>query len=171
MNAVGALGYPPEIAALAEILYPGRAGPRPRMPEVLPHIQLDQWPAPEFLHELLEWSVSLPDVTVQQSRMASPDSTALALADECAAGPPEAFIDLAEFCHLHAAPPGGVHLTLPSSIGETAVRLGWAESHPAAKSGSVTPCLIAVYAPRDRRELEAAMALIAASWRFARGRP
>ena len=169
MNAAGALGYPPGIAALAETLHPARRGPRPRMPEVLPHVQLDQWPPLAVLQELLEWSAFLPDVTVRQSRMALPDSTALALADDCAAGPAEAFIDFAEFCHLHAAPPGGIHLTLPSSIAGIAIPLGWAEPHPAAQTGSVTPCLVAVYAPRDRHELAAAMALIEASWKFARG--
>ena len=38
--------------------------------------------------------------------MASPEQCPLYLADEFAGGPPEAFIDGHEFCHLHPLPEG-----------------------------------------------------------------
>ncbi len=62
------------LAALQVALSPRRTGPRPQMPDVLPHIQLDQWPPVVQVAELLARAVKLRDVVVRQSRMASPDT-------------------------------------------------------------------------------------------------
>jgi phospholipase/carboxylesterase len=167
-RAVGA--FESNLAALQEALSPPRQGPRPAMPEILPHIQVNQWPPAAQVAELIARAAHLQNVVVRQSRMASPDTAALALEDEYAVGPVEAFIDLPEFCHLHAPPEGGVHLTLPPAVMGAAIELGWGETHPAAQTGAVSPSLVAVYAPRDERELAAVMALVETSWRFARGR-
>src|SRR5690349_6904899 len=150
------------------ILPMARRGPRPRTHDTLPHLQLDQFPGPEITGELLDRARRIPIVNVKQSRMAAPDSLALYLPDERAGGPPEAFIDGHEFCHLHAAPEGGIHLTLPRLLREEVVRLGWGERHPIANAGILTT-LVTVYAPRDPRELEIALALVRHSCQFARG--
>jgi hypothetical protein len=150
-------------------LSPAREGPRPRMPEVLPHVQLDQWPPPLCVTGLVSRAATLGDVIVRQSRMASVETAALAIADKNALGPDEAFIDRPEFCHLHAPPPGGIHLTLPPGVIELLVSLGWGERHPVARTGAISPSLVALYAPRDERETAAAFALVQLSWRFARG--
>jgi len=100
--------------------------------------------------------------------MASPGSTALYLADDFAFGPPEAFIDGHEFCHLHPLPGGSIHLTLPAILRGEVVRLGWGEPHPIAEVG-ILPSLVTIYAPRDGPELKAVLGLIAQSCQFAQG--
>jgi len=153
---------------LAVLPHP-RFGARPRMHRALPHFQLDQLPPAETLQELVERSLQIPYVRSKQSRMASPHDHALFLADEFAAGPPEAFIDDHEFCHLHPLPEGSIHLTLPKTLREEVVRLGWGERHPVAEAGILTT-LVTVYAPRDREEMSTVLGLIAQSCQFARGK-
>jgi len=151
---------------------PPRMGPRPLTRPALPHRQLEQWPPEEIVQELVGRSLSLPYVRSKQSRMASPQSLALSLLDEFAAGPPDAFIDSHEFCHLH--PEGSLHLTLPDEIRRCAVDMGWAEQHPAARLGVMPQALVMVYAPRNRKELAIVLELIHSSYEFARfgaGRP
>jgi hypothetical protein len=101
--------------------------------------------------------------------MASPDSRALYLADEIASGPPEAFIDENEFCHLHPLPVGSIHLTLPRILRDEVVRLGWGEPHPIADAGLLTT-LVTIYAPRDRQEIDTVLGLVVQSWLFAQGK-
>jgi hypothetical protein len=149
-------------------LPPSRLGPRPRTPRAIPHLQPDQLPTEETMEELLKGSLEIPHVRAKESRMASPRSTALYLADEFAGGPPEAFIDNHEFCHLHALPEGSIHLTLPAVLREEVVRLGWGERHPIAEVG-ILPTLVTMYAPRDRQEVAAVLNLIAQSCQFAQG--
>lgn len=151
------------------VLPPSRLGPRPHTPRALPHLQLDQLPPTGAMEELLNRSLEIPHVRSKQSRMASPRSSALYLADEFAGGPPEAFIDDHEFCHLHPLPEGSIHLTLPFILLEEVVRLGWGERHPIAKAGILTT-LVTVYAPRDCQELTAVLGLIAQSCQFAQGK-
>ena len=146
-----------------------RRGPRPRTPLAPPHIQLDQWPPPEIANALLERSLGLAEVRSKQSRMASPQSRALSLPDRYAGGPPEAFIDEHEFCHVHPLPEASIHLTLPNPLRDRVIQLGWAEQHPVARAGIMPETLVMVYAPRDHRELDTAMYLIWSSYQFARG--
>ncbi len=121
------------------------------------------------MEELVERCLKIPDVRSRQSRMASPDGHALYLADACACGPPEAFIDDHEFCHIHPLPECSIHLTLPKILQDEVVRLGWGERHPIAEMGILTT-LVAVYAPRDCEELGAVFGLIVQSSQFARGK-
>ena len=100
--------------------------------------------------------------------MASPQSLALSLPDEFAAGPPDSFIDNHEFCHLHPLPEGSIHLTLPYEIRRPAVAMGWAEQHPAARMGAMPQALVMVYAPRNFKELAIVLELIWSSYEFAR---
>ena len=151
------------------VLPASRRGPRPRTRHYLPHLQLDQLPPAGTMEELLHRSLEIPHVRSRQSRMASPRSTALYLADEFAAGPPEAFIDHHEFCHLHPLPEGSIHLTLPLILREEVVRLGWGERHPIAGFGILT-ALVTIYAPRDCQELTTVLDLIAQSCEFAQGK-
>jgi hypothetical protein len=101
--------------------------------------------------------------------MASPKSRALCLPDECAAGPPDAFIDDHEFCHLHPLPEGSIHLTLPKDLREWVVQLGWAEQHPVSRAGVMPETLVMVYAPRNTKELGIVLMLIWSSYQFAKG--
>lgn len=152
--------------AKVAVLPPQRSGSRPRMSRALPHLQLEQLPPAEVVHELLRLSVLMPGVHTTQSRMASPDTTALFLADELAFGPPQAFIDRREFCHLQ--PVGLIHLTIPIILGEELIRLAWAEWHPLAQADIVTN-LITVYAPRNADELAAVLGVVDLSRQFAAG--
>ena len=151
------------------ILPHSRLGARPRMHRALPHLQLDQLPHDEAMEELIERSLEIPGVRSKQSRMASPSSRALYLADELALGPPEAFIDENEFCHLHPPPECGIHLTLPKLLRVEVVRLGWGERHPIAEVGLLTT-LVTVYAPRNRPEMGTVLGLIGHSCHFAKGK-
>jgi phospholipase/carboxylesterase len=150
-------------------LPPARPGKRPRTPRGLPHIQLDQFPPAEIAQKLVEQSLRLADLRSQQSRMASPLSHALSLPDRCAGGPPAAFIDEHEFCHLHPAPDCSIHLTLPNPLRDRIVQLGWAEPHRVVRCGVMPATLVLVYAPRDYSELAVVLHLIRASYEFARG--
>jgi hypothetical protein len=100
--------------------------------------------------------------------MASPQSHALSLPDRYASGPPDAFIDAHEFCHLHPLPAGSIHLTLPYGIRRSAIEMNWAEPHPAVCMGVMPPALVMVYAPRNSKELDTVLKLIASSYQFAR---
>ena len=150
------------------VLPPTRLGTRPKTKRALPHLQLDQLPATGTIDELVGRSLEMDHVRSRQSRMASPESVALYLADEFARGPREAFIDGNEFCHIHPPPESGIHLTLPRILGDEVVRLGWGERHPIAEAG-ILPALVTVYAPRDRDEVEIVLGVIAQSCQFARG--
>ena len=124
-----------------------------------------QWP----VEELIERSLALPYVRSKQSRMAAPKSRALCLPDDFATGPPDAFIDSHEFCHLHPLPESSIHLTLPQDLRELAVQLGWAEPHLVSRLGSMPPTLVLVYAPRNMEELSTVFRLVRYSYEFARG--
>jgi phospholipase/carboxylesterase len=121
------------------------------------------------MQELINRSLALPDVKVKQSRMALPDVRALCLPDELAFGPPSAFIDGHEFCHLHPAPAGAIHLTLPPVLLEEVVDLGWAEPHQASRIGAMPHSLLLVYAPRNASELRIILGLVRCCYRFALG--
>ena len=148
-----------------------RRQPRPRTQRFLPHKQLDQWPNPAVFKQLEAACMALPDVRGQQSRMAGDDTRALWLPDSVVFGPPAAFIDDHEFCHLHALPEGNLHLTLPSGVREHVVQMAWGEAHPSAAAGLLGSTLIMVYAPRNEAELAAVLAIVQASYQFARGTP
>jgi len=150
------------------VLPHSRLGARPRMHWPLPHVQLDQLPPAWAVEDLIKLCLVIPHVRTKQSRMASATSHALYLADAHAAGPPEAFIDGHEFCHIHPLPEASIHLTLPKFLRDEAVRLGWGERHPIAEGGILTT-LVTVYAPRDRQELNTVFGLILHSCRFALG--
>jgi hypothetical protein len=148
---------------------PQRAGPRPQSTAGLPFRQLDQFPPAEMMPRLLALCLQLPAVRSRESRLAAADSRALWLDDSASAGPPEAFIDGREFCHLHAPPDGSIHLTLPPGDVDGVVARGWAERHPIHSLG-LHKTLVLVYAPRDAVELHTVSSLVAHSWRFAGGR-
>jgi hypothetical protein len=159
-----------QLQTLADRMFvpPPRIGPRPLTRRALPHMQLEQWPPKEIVEELVHRSLRLPYVQAKESRMASPQSLALALPDEFAAGPPDSFIDNHEFCHLHPLPEGSIHLTLPYEIRLPAIAMGWAEQHPAARMGAMPRALVMVYAPRNFKELAIVLELIWSSYEFAR---
>jgi Family of unknown function (DUF5519) len=101
--------------------------------------------------------------------MADSDTRALWVPDEVASGPPEAFIDDHEFCHIHALPEGSLHLTLPLPLRERLVGLGWGEMHPGAEAGFFSETLVMVYAPRTEEEAAAVLYFVTASYDFALG--
>lgn len=100
--------------------------------------------------------------------MASPGARALYLSDDAATGPPEAFIDQHEFCHLHPPPDGTIHLILPEPVRQEAIAQGWAECHLLSRIGAI-PRLVLVYGPRDVEELQVILSLVAHSRNFAAG--
>jgi phospholipase/carboxylesterase len=152
-------------------LLPRRNGPRPRTPLSVPHLQMNQWPPADMLGALAELGLRLEHVRPKESRMATRGTCALWLPDLYADGPRQAFIDHNEFCHLHPVPEGSVHLTLPNMLRDYVIELGWAEQHPAVRSGAMPESLVTVYAPRNCQDLGIVAQLIRFSWQFARGLP
>ncbi|MBL8227803.1 MAG: hypothetical protein JNL98_04980 [Bryobacterales bacterium] len=146
-----------------------RQGPRPRIAREFPHTQLDQWGDPLIAEQLRLRIATIPNVSLRVSRIASPSVQALWMHDEFAGGPPVAFADDHEFCYLHPCPPGSLHMTLPPSIHDAGVQLGWFERHPGIVSGALPETFVMVYAPRDASELEVAFQLVLQSAHFARG--
>jgi hypothetical protein len=145
-----------------------RRGPRPATNRSIPHRQLDQWPPLSIYREFSERCLNLPYVGVREGRMATPGTLALYIADEAAQGPPEAFIDNHEFCHIHALPSGSLHMTLPDGNRERAILHGWAEEHPLVRSKAISRALVIVYPARDEEELELVYSLFLTSFHFAR---
>ena len=158
----------PDILVAGPLLF-SRRGPRPNMPAGLPHVQADQWPPAGLARRLLGHAAMMPNVQIRQSRMASPATSALSLVEGCAHGPWEAFIDGTEFCHVLPSPQSTIHLTLPAPLRIFAIERGWAEEHPVARMGALSPGLVTLYAPRDDHEFDVVLRLIESSWKFASG--
>lgn len=74
-----------------------------------------------------------------------------------------------EFAHLHPAPDHSLHLVLPLASAEAAIEAGWAEQHPIARLGIITPGAVMVYAPRDAYEVDIVVGLVRTSYAFATG--
>lgn len=98
-----------------------------------------------------------------------PGARALWLAEDFAAGPPEAFLIGREFAHLHPGPDQSLHAMLPPDIAAEAVEAGWSEPHPVARLGLIPETAVMIYAPRDADELAVVERLVQASCAFARG--
>jgi hypothetical protein len=148
---------------------PARRGGKPNTQPGIPYVQLDQWPPTEIVRELRRQCLNLPNVKTRESRMAIPGSWVLTLPDSLAGGPPEAFIDGHEFCHLHPPPESGIHLTLSGELRQQVLDTGWGEVHPVARLGCIPETVMMIYSPRDWDELDLVMRLIQGSYDFARG--
>ncbi|HSD24113.1 MAG TPA: luciferase family protein [Solirubrobacterales bacterium] len=149
---------------------PERAGPRPTTGPAMPHQQLSgNAPAP-LQEELWRRMSALEGVRTGPSGVSLPETRALHLDSELAAGPPEAFMVGTEFAHLHGPADGSLHMALPPDLAQEAIARGWAELHPLARAGRVPETLVMVYGPRDDEELETVWRLVAASYANARGR-
>jgi hypothetical protein len=74
-----------------------------------------------------------------------------------------------EFAHLHPAPDYSLHLVLPPAAAEAAIQAGWAEQHPFARRGIISPGAVMVYAPRDAHEAEITASLVRMSHAYATG--
>jgi hypothetical protein len=157
------------VKALSPQSLPVRHGGPPRTSAELPHTQLDQWPPAGMAAELERYALGLQHVRVRESRMASPATRALWVPDDLAAGPAEAFIDGHEFCHLHPLPQASLHLTLPSSVRQSALAAGWVRGHPGVGAGYMPETLVMVFGPRHLDELAVVLHLLAVSYRFALG--
>jgi len=130
---------------------------------------LTQWPPDNIYQMLADRCLAIRQTRQWESRMSPRDTVALCVPYELAHGPADAFIDDHEFCHIHPLPEGSLHLTLPDTLRQQAIENGWAELHPLARTGSLSPSLAMVYAPRNEQELEVVLKLVLASSRFARG--
>jgi phospholipase/carboxylesterase len=117
---------------------------------------------------LAEQAFALPGVQERPSLISVPGARALWLQEDEPAGPPEAFMVGREFAHIHPLPDGSLHMVLPADWVEEAVRKGWAEPHPLARSGYIPATVVMVYGPRDAQELEVVMVLLRASHGTAR---
>jgi hypothetical protein len=149
---------------------PRRSGSRPSTTTTNPHMQLDQQPSGSRARdELARIVFALDGVEERASIISVPGARALWLQDDVAGGPPDAFMIEREFSHLHPAPDQSLHMALPLEAVRVAVDRGWAELHPAASRGLMSPTAVMVYAPRDSGEVEVVAQLVRTSWRFARG--
>lgn len=146
---------------------PTRAGDRPRTTPTNPHTQLNQNAPLELQQQVAEFMFGLQCVEETPSLVSVPGARAMWLEESCHAGPANAFMAGREFCHIHPASDGSLHLNLPKEVLHAAIEKGWAESHPLAARGIIPMNVVMVYGPRDASELEVVKALIRASHGFA----
>ena len=149
---------------------PERAGLRPSTTPTNPHTQLDQNPEDLVVRELAQRLFALPAVEERPSAISVPGARALWLRDEVSPGPPEAFLIGRGFAHIHPMPDGSMHATLPPELAQEAIEKGWAEQHPVARMGHISPNVVMIYAPRNAGEIEIVAGLVAESYRYAGGR-
>ena len=149
---------------------PERADQRPRTTPTNPHTQLDQNPEDLVVRELAQRLFALPAVEERPSAMSVPGARALWLRDEVSPGPPEAFLIGREFAHIHPMPDGSLHAALLPELAEEAIEKGWAEQHPVARMGHISPNVVMIYAPRNPGEMETVASLVEESYRYAGGR-
>ena len=148
---------------------PRRSGARPRTTPTNPHTQLEQNPGPEVVEELARRVFALPDAEERPSAISVPGARALWLREGGPAGPPEAFMVGREFAHIHPMPDGSLHAALPPEVAREAIRKGWAEQHPVARTGRIPPNVVMIYAPRDAEEAGVVAGLVAEAYRYAGG--
>ena len=149
---------------------PERTGSRPSTTPTNPHTQLDQNPEELVVREFARRVFALPDVEERPSAISVPGARALWLRNEVPAGPQEAFMIGREFAHIHPLPDGSMHAALPPELAEEAREKGWAEQHPVARMGYISPNVVMIYAPRHTGEIEIVAGLVAESYRYAGGR-
>jgi hypothetical protein len=154
---------------MASLQLPLRTGERPRTTDANPHSQLDQQPTdPRLPEELARRVFALPGVVERPSGISVPGARALTLAPGEPVGPPEAFLIEREFAHLHPPPDHSLHAMLAPAIVDAVIDAGWAEPHPAARSGLIPATAVMIYAPRDEAELDVVECLVRSSHAFAR---
>ena len=149
---------------------PERAGQRPSTTPTNPHTQLDQNPEDLVVRELAQRLFALPAVEERPSAISVPGARALWLRDEVSPGPPEAFLIGREFAHIHPIPDGSMHAALPPELAQEAIEKGWAEQHPVARMGHISPNVVMIYAPRNAGEIEIVAGLVAECYRYTGGR-
>jgi hypothetical protein len=149
---------------------PERSGYRPRTTPTNPHTQLEQNPEDAVVHELARKVFALADVEERPSAISVPGARALWLRDAVPTGPQEAFMIGREFAHIHPMPDGSLHAALPPELAEEAIEKGWAEQHPVARMGYISPNVVMIYAPRNAEEIEIVAGLVEESYRYAGGR-
>ena len=149
---------------------PERSSQRPRTTPTNPHTQLDQNPQDPLVRELARRVFALADVEECPSAISVPGARALWLRDDVPSGPQEAFMIGREFAHIHPMPDGSLHAALPPELAEEAIERGWAEQHPVARMGYISPNVVMIYAPRNAGEIEIVGGLVAESYRYAGGR-
>jgi hypothetical protein len=74
-----------------------------------------------------------------------------------------------EFAHIHPLPDGSLHAALPPELAEEAIEKGWAEHHPVARMGYISPNVVMIYAPRNAEEIEIVAGLVEESYHYAEG--
>ena len=148
---------------------PPRRGPRPTTTPTNPHTQLDQQPGDHYPRQRLMAELAALDVVWTESMISVPGAEALTLSRDAVARDPDAFMIGTEFAHLHPAPDHSLHMVLPPKAARAAIEAGWAERHPMARLGVVSPGAVMVYAPRDAREADIVAKLVATSYAYAGG--
>ena len=142
--------------------FPMRTGPAPQVIGSSPHAQRSQI-APVMLQEELWLRMrSLPFTYMAPTLVSVSHARALHLADGFGRAPAARFQKGREFAHLHPHHDGSLHLSLPRSAVNAALRGGWGVPHPVQDS-------FLVYGPRDRAELEVVWQLVQMSYEWAMG--
>lgn len=147
---------------------PRRAGDRP-VTRPNPHSQINQRPRWAAVERVFSAAAALPWVVSDTAMCGSVGTLALRVESHVAARDDTAFLTGREFAHFHPLPDGSLHLTLPPGVREEAIATGWAEPHPFADRGAISPLAVMVYAPRDEAEADVISRLVRASWELATG--
>jgi hypothetical protein len=146
-----------------------RQGQPPQTTRHNPQQQMDQIPDRANYLTFREQIANWPGVIKAPSMRAPHGTIGLFLPETEAKGPPEAFLLMTEFAHLHPLPDGSLHMVLPPDVHASAIAAGWGISHPMAGMPSVSPQTILIFAPRDAEERAVVAKLVSAAEQFARG--
>ncbi len=131
---------------------PHRRGIRPATAKDLPSIQVDQGGSLDCVYRLLSRVSRLPGFRIQLSSDLPRGSMSLIVDERGLAASCEQLLQGREFARFHPLPFSSIFLSLPTGMRDEAISKGWAEPHPLAGLGRVSPFAVTVYAPRDKAE-------------------
>lgn len=147
---------------------PRRAGPRPATTPGIPHRQVEHTPPAALYARLVERFDAIPDAVHAASQISVPGARALYLPECPGCNSRYGFIRGREFAHLHPADDGSFHMTLAPDDLQRVLAQAWGELHPWSPTGRILPNVAMVYAPRDDREIDIVLEVVAASLHNAR---
>ena len=143
---------------------PKRLGPLPHTTKQVPHEQIDVDSAPAVSKELLQVTLSLPDLRLT---LEPAGSHTIYINDYV----PLAHHELAVtrlLVQIHVD--GSLRIVLPSKRAEEAVRQNWGVRHPNAGNDEQFNHHILLYTPQSKEEMETVSQLIVDTYNYLTGR-
>ncbi len=150
---------------------PQRKGERPITGDALPHLQITDNSSVELFDDLAEWLFSLEYIEERPTIISVKGARAAWIKNDYPNVNEEVLQIGREFTHIHPLNiygGGSQHLSLKREDAETVIAKGWGEYHPMDKVAFPDKKYghIMVYAPRDKKELEAVKIITEVSYKL-----